>query len=506
MRGQDTGRILFKESHDPQLLLNLVTIPFVFLLVGFFILTWDPDFGAWCLLIGVLAAIAEYLLLPQRLVVTTVGIQPQLMRYKALLKRLRFVPWDSVTAIWPLYWTNPQTAETKLRGFEVAVPEIGTTRLAPTRSLSGKAKPEHLESAVKESLGPGLDAVWREIPGISRNEIESMRKVLMTSYTKESVSGLAQIYIPMIAFMEIQAFYVMLNKRMLNADQLCVLAILIMAVSAILSLIIFINLYRLWKRQRLYSDTLSLYFQVRRYEEKSGKHLLPQMQMLARYRKLDPRPPPVETYRGHELLRKLRRLNVKTYSWIGASFIVPLAVMPLAFTYHLSPILLLLALPIMPAAVLLGASNLFEAQNVVTELKMIVHEEWKTGQRYLPEKTDLRIWGIQRDPVKLMEKSLPRLRAIVSRKDRIAAVISTSIVIFAVIMIALFALSGEARTFVLVLSLLMLLIPFTLLIQKRIAPEIRDPAVRTILEYEKVTGRQLLPPELASLREKQKDN
>jgi len=484
--------------------MNLGAIPFIFLLTGIIIFTRDPDFGTWTFLAGVLAAIAEYLLLPQRLVVTTAGFQPQLMRYKAMLKGSRFVPWDCVTAIWPLYSTNPLNAETELRGFEATVPVVGTTKLSPTRSLSGKAKPEHLESAVRESLGPRLNAVWREIPGISSNDIESMRKVLMTSYTKESVSGLAQIYVPMIAFMEIQAFYVMLNKRMLNADQVCFLAILMMAVSAILALIMFVNLYRLWKRRQVYAETLSLYFQVRRYEEKSGKHLLPQMQMLARYRKLDPRPAPVETYKGHELLGRLRRLNIKAYSWIGASLIVPLAALQLVFTYHLSLILLLLVLPIMPAAVLLGASNLFEAQNVVTELKMIVHEEWKTGQRYLPEKADLRIWGIQRDPVKLMGKSLPRLRAIVSRKDRIAAVISTSIVILIVIMIALFALSGKAQTFVLVLSLLMLLIPFTLLIQKKIAPEIRDPAVRTILEYEEVTGRQLLPPELASLREKRK--
>jgi hypothetical protein len=505
VKGQDGGRVLFKESYDPQLVLNLATIPSVFVIVGIFALTFDPSFGAWLVLIGGLSGIAEYLLIPQRLVMTTTSFQPQLMRFKAIRMGVRVVPWSSVTAIWPLYWSNPASTETKLRGFEAAAPALGSAKLVPTRSLSGKAKVEHLESAVKAGLGPRLNEVWREIPDVSKDDVERMRKVLMTSSTKQSVSGLAKIYIPITAFIEIQAFYVMLNKRMLSADQLCLLGLVLMALTTILFIITFVALYRMWKRQRSFYEMLSLYFQVRRHEEKSGKRLLPQMQMLARYRKLDPKPPPVETYRGTELLRSLRYLNLKTYCWIGASFVVPFAVMPLVFTYHLSPVLLLLSLPFIPVAVILGASSMFEAQNVVADLRMIVHEEWKTGYEYLPKKTDLRIWGIQRNPVELMQKNLPRLRAIATKHERInVLVVITTAVILAAIIISVFILRGKAQTFVLIISLTMLVVPVGLLMRRKIAPEIRDPAVRAILEYEEVTGRQLLPPELASLREKRK--
>jgi len=458
VRGQDTGRVLFKESYDPQLLINLGAIPFAFLLAGFFIFTWDPDFGAWPVLIGVLAAVAEYLLLPQRLVVTTVGIQPQLMRFKAIRKRLRVVPWGSVTAVWPVYQSIPLTAKTELRGFEVAAPMLGTARLIPAKGINKKAKVEQLESAVKAGLGARFNAVWREIPDISKDDIERMRKVLMISSKKESVAELGQIYIPLTAIIELQVAYVFLGEMVHGVDQVCLLASLIMAAAAILFLILIVIVYRVWKRQRLHSDMFSLYFQVRRYEESSGKHMLPQMQMLTMYRRMDPRPPPVETWKGPELLKAFKRTNVKLYCWFGASLIIPIAAMMIIFTYHLSPLFLPLVVAFTPAAALLGVSNLFEIMTLTIELKMIVHEEWKTGKSCLPEKASLKLWGIERDPAGLMQKNLPRLRKMAAKGKR-----SQSLYV--------------------------------------------EPTVlRAILEYEEVTGRQLLPSELASLREKQKDN
>ncbi len=453
MRGQDTGRVLFKESYNTDLL-QIVAIPFVFLISGFFMLAWDPELGAWSLLIGALSAIVEYLLLPQRLLVATAGFRPQLMRYKAIKNGAHLVPWGSVTAVWPLYFSNPLMGTSVLRGFEVAAPILGTSKLVPAKSFSRKTKLERLEGALKEGLGTRFDSVWREIPEISKADVERMRKVLMTSSKKEAVAGIGKIYVSSFAVVELSIGYVMIGETVHSVDQLCLLVTLFIVAAAVLFGITIVVMYLFIKRQSLFFETLSLYFQVRRYEESSGKHLLPQMQMLAMYRRLDPKPPPTETWKGPELLKAFRRASVKAYCWFGASFAIPLAAMAVVFNYGVSPWVIPLVVAFMPAAMLLGASSLFESLALTIEMKTIVHEEWKTGKRFLPESASLKLWGIERDPAKLMQKNLPKLRKVAAK--------------------------GKRRQSMYV-----------------------DPAVlRTILEYEEVTGRQLLPPELASLREK----